>query len=60
MLKVTLELRCNVCNGERFMLPALEEVDQSIRCAECRAFKCHDDDLERVLACDSGTQRLAC
>ncbi|WP_268871184.1 MULTISPECIES: hypothetical protein [Halomonadaceae] len=25
MLKVTLELCCNVCHGERFMLPTLEE-----------------------------------
>ncbi|WP_136068293.1 hypothetical protein [Modicisalibacter radicis] len=59
MLKVTLELRCNVCNGERFMLPTLEETDQTIRCAECGAFKCHGDDLERVLARDSVTQRPA-
>ncbi len=59
MLKVTLDLRCNVCNGERFTLPTLEEADQTIRCAECRAFKCHGDDLERVLAGDTNTPRHA-
>lgn len=59
MLKVTLELRCNVCSSERFLLPTLEETDQTIRCAECRAFKCHGDDLERVLAGDTGAQRQA-
>ncbi|MDW5376132.1 hypothetical protein R6258_04285 [Halomonas sp. HP20-15] len=59
MFKVTLELRCNVCSGERFMLPSLDETDQTIRCAECRAFKCHGDDLERILAGDSGLPRHA-
>lgn len=50
MLKVTLELRCNVCGGDRFMIPTLTEAEQDIRCAECHAFKCRSDALEAVMA----------
>ena len=50
MFKVTLELRCNVCGGDRFMLPTLNEVEQNIRCAECHAFKCRSDSLEELMA----------
>jgi len=50
MLTVTLELQCNVCGGERFLLPMPADSEQEIRCADCRAFKCHGDDLEKVMA----------
>lgn len=50
MLNVMLELRCNVCGGDRFMIPTLDDVDQDIRCAECHAFKCHSDSLEEAMA----------
>ncbi|KFF47856.1 hypothetical protein GY26_17775 [Gammaproteobacteria bacterium MFB021] len=50
MLNVTLELRCNVCGGERFLLPTLDETAQDIRCAGCSAFKCKSQDLERAMA----------
>ncbi|MCG7599468.1 hypothetical protein MHM84_06700 [Halomonas sp. McH1-25] len=50
MLKVTLELRCNVCGGERFMLPTLDEAEQDVRCADCHAFKCRSDSLEETMA----------
>lgn len=54
MLKVTLELHCNVCGGERFMLPTPKDAEQDIRCAECCAYKCHSDDLEKVMAMTAG------
>lgn len=50
MLNVTLGLRCNVCRSGRFMVPTLNEVEQDVRCAECNAFKCHSDALEKVMA----------
>lgn len=50
MLKVTLGLRCNVCGGERFLLPTLHEASEDVRCADCSAFKCKNDDLERAMS----------
>ncbi|WP_251976048.1 hypothetical protein [Salinicola avicenniae] len=50
MLKVTLALRCNVCGGEQFMLPSPADTNEDIRCADCAAFKCKSDDLERTMA----------
>ena len=50
MLKVTLDLRCNVCGGVQFLLPTSSEASGEIRCAACSAFKCKDSDLERVMA----------
>ncbi|WP_162619437.1 hypothetical protein [Salinicola peritrichatus] len=49
MWNVTLDLRCNVCGGKRFLLPALSEIAEDVRCADCSAFKCKSDDLERVM-----------
>lgn len=49
MLKVTLDLRCNVCGSEQFLLPTLNEASQDVRCADCSAFKCKSDDLERAM-----------
>ncbi|WP_043558679.1 hypothetical protein [Chromohalobacter israelensis] len=50
MLKVTLDLRCNVCHGERFVIPTGDEQLDDIRCADCHAFKCKSDDLERAMS----------
>lgn len=50
MLKVTLDLRCNVCSSEQFLLPTLSEASQDVRCADCSAFKCKSDDLERAMS----------
>lgn len=57
MLNVMLDLRCNVCGGDRFMLPTLDEAEQDVRCAACNAFKCHSDSLEKVIA-RNGRQAL--
>ncbi|TDX28624.1 hypothetical protein DFO67_1093 [Modicisalibacter xianhensis] len=56
MLKVTLDLRCNVCGGERFMIPTLNDLEQDVRCADCHAFKCCSDALEETMA--SSRRRL--
>ncbi|WP_110642074.1 MULTISPECIES: hypothetical protein [Salinicola] len=50
MLKVTLDLRCNVCGGEQFLLPTLSETSEDVRCASCSAFKCKSNDLERAMS----------
>lgn len=50
MLTVTLDLRCNVCRSETFLLPTLDEASQDIRCARCAAFKCKNHDLERAMS----------
>lgn len=50
MLNVTLDLRCNVCGSDRFMIPTLEDIEQDVRCAACNAFKCHGNALEKAMA----------
>ncbi|GHB12257.1 hypothetical protein [Salinicola rhizosphaerae] len=50
MLKVTLDLSCNVCGSDQFMLPTLADDVQDVRCADCAAFKCKSDDLERAMS----------
>ncbi|MBZ9566686.1 hypothetical protein [Modicisalibacter tunisiensis] len=57
MLTVTLELQCHVCGGERFLLPMPADSEQAIHCADCRAFKCHGDDLERLMAAAGNSWR---
>ncbi|OLO09536.1 hypothetical protein BTW08_00105 [Salinicola sp. MH3R3-1] len=59
MLKVTLDLRCNVCGGGRFLLPTLSEASEDIRCADCSAFKCKGSDLERVMSAQHQKSAMA-
>ncbi|WP_110654596.1 hypothetical protein [Salinicola halimionae] len=59
MLKVTLDLRCNVCGGGQFLLPTLSEASKDIRCAACSAFKCKSNDLERVMSVQQRKSAMA-
>lgn len=49
MIRVTLDLTCSICDHNQFHLPVRADERQQVRCANCTAFKCYPDDLEKAM-----------
>lgn len=57
MLEVTLDLRCDVCSGDRFRIPRLDEPQADVHCVVCHAYICGADELEQRMAAASSARR---
>ncbi len=49
MAPIELEMTCSICGHKRFYIPSAASPSIRVTCANCSAYQCRTQDLEKVL-----------